>query len=77
VIAIANEIKCGMRFEFENPDDVLPLSRKVADAWFLSGGMRRYIETQPSAFLPYTAGAMTRQLAEVFNAADTRGRSGE
>ena len=58
-----------MRFGFASPEDMDPLSKEIASEWFMKGGMRRYVETNPSAFSPYTAEGMTRQLVVCFNAA--------
>lgn len=69
VIAIANEIGCGLRYEFRSPAETDRLAREVADNWFINGRMHEYEPTDPAAFLPYTAEGMTRQLAETFNAA--------
>ena len=74
VIAIAKEIGCGRRYEFSGADDIENLSNNVVNEWFLKGGMRTYVETDPAAFVRYAAEGMTRQLVECFDAAVERNR---
>jgi hypothetical protein len=69
VIAIAKKMGCGMRFEFGGPSDIDLLADEVASAWFIGGGMTRFLDPGDSAFLPYTAESMSGQLAECFDAA--------
>jgi len=69
VMAIANAMNCGLRYAFDSMADAGPLSNEIADAWFIGGKMREFIETDPAAFLPYSSEGMTRKLAECFDAA--------
>jgi hypothetical protein len=69
VIAIANEIGCGIRYDFSGASAIEALSQSVADRWFIQGGMSKFQETNAEAFFPYTAEGMTRQLVDCFNRA--------
>ena len=69
VMAIANAMGCGMRFAFGATGDVDTLSTEIANGWFINGGMRKFVETDANAFLPYTAEGMTRTLRDCFDAA--------
>jgi hypothetical protein len=69
VIAIANEIGCGARYNFSGPSDIDPLATAIAENWFLNGAFRRRTEMKPFSFLPYSAEGMTRQLVDSFEAA--------
>lgn len=75
VIAISEELKCGLRYGFTDSADIGPLVERVATDWFFNGKMRQYLETDRSVFLPYTAEGMTRQLADCFAAAIDRHHS--
>jgi hypothetical protein len=69
IMAIADAMKCGLRFAFSSVDDVDALADRVASEWFMAGKMREFIQADMAAFRPYTAEAMTRRLAECFDAA--------
>jgi hypothetical protein len=58
-----------MRFAFGATGDVDTLSTEIANGWFINGGMRKFVETDANAFLPYTAEGMTRTLRDCFDAA--------
>jgi hypothetical protein len=75
VIAIANKIGCGLRFEFMGPSDIERLAGEVAASWFIGGGMRRFIDPGESTFLPYTAESMSDQLVDLFEKAVERHRA--
>jgi hypothetical protein len=75
VMAIANSMNCGLRYSFDSTADVDKLAREIEVAWFLGGKMREYVETDPSAFLPYSAEGMTRKLAGCFDAAAAQGQA--
>lgn len=69
VMDIARDLKCGLQYGFRNADDIIPLSEQVAADWFQGGKMAQYLGSDRTAFLPYTAEGMTRQLADRFVAA--------
>ena len=74
VMAIANLMKCGLRYSFDSAADVEALSDQVANDWFLGGKMRAYVESDRAAFIPYSSEGMTRKLSECFDAAVGRHR---
>jgi hypothetical protein len=69
VIAIANEVDCGARYAFRDSGDIERLSQLIAEEWFLKGSMERKVEINQSAFLKYTADAMTGRLSACFDRA--------
>jgi hypothetical protein len=69
VLAMAVAMNCANRFSFKDAGDIDHVSDLVAQEWFISGGMRRLTEANTSAFIPYSAETMTRQLAACFDAA--------
>lgn len=76
VMAVANAMKCGVRYSFGASVDLDALASEVAEAWFMKGGMRETVDFDYSAFLPYSAEGMTRALAGVFDAAAGRREAG-
>ncbi len=72
VIAIAETLKCGMCYAFRDASDIEPLRLKVADEWFVHGGMRRTLEARPADFLPFSSEGMTQKLVACFNDAVRR-----
>jgi len=76
VMAVAKAMNCGMRYSFGASVDVDALASEIAEAWFMGGGMREYVDFDYSAFLPYSAEGMTRALAGIFDAAAERGGPG-
>jgi hypothetical protein len=72
VIAIADRVNCGARFAFRDSADIDRLSKQIAEEWFLNGNMEKVVEISRSAFLPYTADAMTGMLAACFDKAVER-----
>jgi Glycosyl transferase 4-like domain len=75
VIAIGEELKCGLRFGFRDSADIGPLVERVATEWFFEGKMKQFAETDRSLFLPYSAEGMTRRLADRFASAVDRNHS--
>jgi hypothetical protein len=69
VMTIANVLNLGARYSFEGVADVDALAERVANEWFLGGGMRVVSETDPRSFDAYSAKGMTRKLAACFEAA--------
>ncbi len=74
VMAIAAAMKCGVRYAFSSTAEVDAIAGEVAKEWFLGGKMHEFVESEPSAFLPYSAEGMTRTLADCFDAAVERHR---
>lgn len=72
VLAIARELDAGARFAFGSPADIDGIAAQVARDWFLGGGMLRNPPADMSAFGPYTAAGMTRELAGSFEQAAGR-----
>jgi len=69
VLEIASLVKCGRTYAFKDNSDIDALVDEVAKDWFFDGRMRDIVESDRSAFLPYTADGMTRQLVTCFNTA--------
>lgn len=69
VLQFAGAASVGQRFGFGGATDLEPLVEDVYRRWFVAGGHRSYGGFNEAAFAPYTAAALTAQLAEVFNAA--------
>lgn len=69
VTAFAEKAAVGVRTSFEGPADLEPLTDDIHRRWFVAGGYRNYTGFDEAAFAPFTAEAMTRQLATVFEAA--------
>ena len=74
ITAIANKLRCGMRYQFRDNRDVPALTEAVAREWFMDGGMKRFIAPDLNEFSRYTAEGMTRQLTQIFDIA-VRGQS--
>jgi len=74
VLAMAVSMKCGDRYSFKNADDIDGVAARVADEWFLAGAMNLMPKPDVTAFEPFSAATMTRQLAASFDAAVERGR---
>jgi hypothetical protein len=72
VVDIVNAVSAGQRYTFDDANDVDLLVNAVADDWFLGGKMRTLARSDPSAFVPYMAESMSRQLAGHFDAAVER-----
>jgi hypothetical protein len=72
VMAIASEMKCGLRYAFSSTAEVDAIAGEIAAEWFIGGKMREYVGTDPLAFLPYSAEGMTRRLAGCLDAAVER-----
>ncbi|HUR57082.1 MAG TPA: glycosyltransferase [Opitutaceae bacterium] len=72
VMSFGERAGVGRRFAFESPADQAALVEDVHARWFVAAGYRAYVPFDEAAFAPYTAEAMTAQLAEVFNAAARR-----
>lgn len=68
IIAIANSLRCGVRFSFSDATDINALSQEIAEQWFFSGKMREFRGADGDAFSPYTARSVTERLASSFNA---------
>jgi hypothetical protein len=62
VMAIAKELGCGCRYEFNEETDVDSLSGRIGREWFMDGAMRRAAPVDPGRFRRYTAEGMTRTL---------------
>ena len=45
VLAIAEELNCGIRFSFRDASEIGTLAEQVARRWFLEGSMTRYVES--------------------------------
>jgi hypothetical protein len=69
VLEIAHVVKCGKSYAFDDSSDVDLLAAEVAREWFLEGKMYETVETDQSAFRPYTAEGMTDQLVNCFDEA--------
>jgi hypothetical protein len=69
VLEIANLVKCGPSYAFNGVSDIEGLTDEVAANWFIGGGMRTVTKSDRTAFLPYTAEGMTRQLVNCFDQA--------
>jgi hypothetical protein len=69
IIKIADELDCGMRYSFGASEDNEVLTSKIANEWFIGGGMSRYSGYNRVAFEAYTAQGMTRNLAGSFDRA--------
>jgi hypothetical protein len=69
VLAMAESMKCGLRFSFVGRDDIGSVASAVADQWFLGDKMTEIIEPDLSAFHPYSAETMTRRIAACFDSA--------
>ncbi len=76
VLAIARELKCGLRFSFDTIADLNAIAQAVAQEWFFKGGMLQFAETERARFAPYLAEGMTRKLAACFDAAAAGGGGG-
>jgi hypothetical protein len=73
IITIAEELGCGMRYSFGKSDVAGELSTRIAQEWFLNGGMSTYTGFDHAAFESYTAEGMTRSLAACFDRAVAAG----
>jgi hypothetical protein len=69
VMAIASKLKCGLQYAFDDSSDMDSVAQEVADEWFIKGRMKEFRAPDMEAFMPYTAEAMTRKLAECFDRA--------
>lgn len=72
VVEIVNAVGAGQRHSFDDTSDVDLLVNEVANDWFLAGKMRTSAGSDASAFVPYMAESMSRQLAGYFHAAVER-----
>lgn len=66
VLAFAEQAKVGMRFRFASEADIAALAADVHRRWFAAEGHRQAGEFDAAAFAPFTAAALTAQLADVF-----------
>jgi len=69
ILAIAKELNCGLRYEFNGNTDIDALSERIAEEWFIQGGMSARVEGTPHFFDKYTAESMTRALVGCFDSA--------
>ncbi len=69
VLALANAMKCGQRYSFSGDKDVERVAVSVAEEWFGEGKMGQLVEADLSAFFPYSAKSMTKELAKSFDEA--------
>ena len=69
VLQFAERAAVGQRFGFKGPADIDAVVADVHQRWFVDGNYRLYSGFDAAAFAPYTAEALTAQLAEVFNVA--------
>jgi Glycosyl transferase 4-like domain len=72
VLDMARQMKCCSLFSYSTPDCIDRVAEDVARDWFIEGGMSVVAEPEMSAFRPYSAENMTRQLTECFDAAVAR-----
>jgi hypothetical protein len=73
VMAIAEAMKCGLRFGYDSGADIESAAERVAKEWFFGGRMRTYVEPEREVLLPYLAEGMTERLCACFEAAARSG----
>lgn len=67
VLEFARQIDAGQRFAFTTAADAGRLATEIHDRWFAGGGHALAADFRPDALQPYTARALTAQLAAVFD----------
>ncbi len=73
VLAMARQMRCGVRFSFGDAGDTDRIAAEIHQQWFVDGGCRHCELTDPKTFEPFTSLNMTRQLAGLMDeAAATR-----
>lgn len=69
VQSIARQVGAGVRFAFGDAGQLDAVADEVCPGWFVDRGWERAPGFNEAAFEPFTAQALTRQLAEVFERA--------
>jgi hypothetical protein len=69
VLSFAKQAGCGVTFDFKDSGDISGLANRIHDSWYANGEMNQVHSASEEAFAPYTAVAMTRQLALMFEEA--------
>jgi hypothetical protein len=69
VVRFARQASAGTSFSFGGKDDLGVLASRVHQAWFLDEGRFKYRPFNEEAFRPFTAEALTKKIAAVFDAA--------
>lgn len=72
ILAMAAEMKCGRLYSFRGAGDIERVAAEIGQEWFIDGKMHELSPANRSAFLPYSAEAMTLRLATVFDMAIDR-----
>jgi hypothetical protein len=75
VLEFALQINAGQRFAFNGTEDADRLVTEIHDRWFAGGGHATAPAFRPDALQPYTARALTAQLAAVFDTASFKPRN--
>ncbi len=75
VLEIAKIMKCGRCYGFYEGFDLDAMVNEITKRWFHDGEMRKHVETESKAFLPYSAEGMTMRLSACFESAVSRGQT--
>jgi glycosyl transferase family 4 len=74
VLKFASRVGAGMLFRFSGPKDIDSLAALVHSEWFAAHGRDQFQPYDVAAFRPFTAEALTCELADVFNRAAASAR---
>lgn len=72
VFEMARAMKSGCLYSYSTPDCIDRVAAEVYQGWFSDGGMNKSLEPDLTAFRPYSAENMTRQLSGFFESAVQR-----